>query len=453
MTYRTGSPAPVLQVLDLSSGTAEELAARLLLQAQVQTNQDHLPTCNATINECSQGHECVLLDRKTCSTCPIEPTATCLDKLTAPSASPKLNITAEVVQPHSPSKATEALQRKARNSHRPIFVKVDVHDPLIILDYENLPFSSPDNAIASLLGEQVSRKQDILLGPNYSLRLNRLSECNHLPAPNYLAMVFADPISSTLNHQLGKNLNTNMKKSSGVAHSRMFDGTTRVYLYSFTNEPMNHDAAHSFCTKLGLALPTIRSLKDMTRIGLFTSVLHDIWLDGSDQKREGVWYSEVFNTNLNRIPWAKTISGYTFKEDCIKARCDWGVNDWPCKKLLPVLCIRERVLHTGIIAKVDFSPETWSRAVKLGHCAPIRNLAKWMHIRHKKHVPGDDNCNQKYLHITIEKKQSNKKTTKPSRQAPNCIFYPPSSYECQRWTLKTLREDLIKARRAQRQQQ
>ena len=309
MTNHTGNPAPVLQVLDLSSGSAEELAARLFLQAQVQSNQDHLPACNSTTNECTEGSDCVLLDRKTCPTCPIEPTATCLHQLTAPRPSSTINITAQVVQPHSPSKSTEALQRKARNSNRPIFVKVDVHDPIIILDYENLPFSSPDNAIASLLGEQVSRKQDVLLGPNYSLRLNRLSECSHLPAPSSLALVFADPISSTLNHQLGKNLNTNMKRSSGVAHSKMFDGTTTIYLYSFTDQPMNHEDANAFCTKLGLALPTVRSLKDMTRIGLFTSVLHDIWLDGSDREREGVWYSDVFNTNLNRIPWAKSISG------------------------------------------------------------------------------------------------------------------------------------------------
>ena len=187
-------------------------------------------------------------------------------------------------------------------------------------------------------------------------------------------------------------------------------------------------------------------------IGLFTSILSDHWLDGSDKQREGVWYSEVFNTNLNRIPWAKSISGYTFKEDCLKSRCDWGVNDWPCTNLLPVLCVRERVLHTDVISKSEFTPETWARAVILGHCAPIQNLGKWMHVQHKKHVPGDVKCNQKYLHITLQRKQSNKKATKQRAGAPNCVFYPPSAYSCQRWTLKTLREDLVKARRTFRQQ-
>ena len=285
-----------------------------------------------------------------------------------------------------------------------------------------------------------------MIGPNYSLMLNRHSQCRHLPSSNYLAMIFADPISNLLNAQLGEDLDTNTKQRSGVAYSRMFDGTTRIFLYSFTHRAMNKEKAQAYCSGLGLSLPTVQSLKQMTRIGLFTSVIHDMWLDGSDSQQEGLWISEVFKSNLNRLPWASRISGYTKREDCLKGRCDFSVNDWPCQAELPVVCVRERLVRIPIVTSIEFNPENWSRAVALGHCQPIRNKQKWMNPRCGKHVPGSSTCNTKYLHLVF-KEETNKKTMAVS-PSPNCIFFPPSAYSCKRWTQQTLREDLLKARQA-----
>ena len=209
---------------------------------------------------------------------------------------------------------------------------------------------------------------------------------------------------------------------------------------------MNHDDARTFCTRLGLALPTIRNLKDMSRIGLFTSVLHDVWIDGSDADLEGVWFSEVFKTNLNRMPWASSISGYTYKEDCVKARCDWHVNDWLCSKKLSVVCVRERTLHIASVDRIKFTPENWSRAVELGHCQPSKNLTYWMDSRRAKHVPGSKACSDRYIDIDFTPKAKTKGSIRHD-SIPNCSFFPPSAYSCRRWNQKTLRKDLIQARK------
>ena len=230
----TAKPAPVLPTLDLSTGSVEDLAARLLLQVKVHSTSDDLESCDDASKTCDAAHDCVLLDRKSCSTCEATATETCLVKLTASPA--PMNVTAKVISPHSPSKSIESLQRSVR-SKRPVTVKVDVHDPVIILDYESIPFFDNDNAISDLLGDQVLRKKDSTVGPNYSLVLHRHSQCRFLPSNHYLAMVFADPISNQLNFDLGRDLDHNSRQRSGVAYSKMFDGTTRVFLYSFTNDP------------------------------------------------------------------------------------------------------------------------------------------------------------------------------------------------------------------------
>ena len=222
-----------MPTLDLSSGSVEDLTARLLIYAKIQNTSEQLKECHDSDHTCSPQHECKMVNRQSCETCDAIPTATCLHKLdTAPVT---LNKTASVVEPHSPSKATETLQRRARGSKRPILVQAVSYDPVIILDYDHVPLFNNDNAISLLLGNQVVRKKDAMVGPNYSLVLNRHSQCRHLPSSHNLAMVYADPISNILNHQLGKDLGTNTKQRSGVAHSRMFDGTTRVFLYHFTS--------------------------------------------------------------------------------------------------------------------------------------------------------------------------------------------------------------------------
>ena len=122
------------------------------------------------------------------------------------------------------------------------------------------------------------------------------------------------------------------------------------------------------------------------------------------------------------------------------------VNDWPCNAALSVLCIRERSIRIPEVTSIEFTPTIWSRAVELNHCQPIRNFAKWMSPRCSKHVPGGPTCNSKYLHIATKAETTD--TNVAISRRPNCVFYPPSAYSCKRWTQKTLREDLMKARRA-----